>query len=175
MWKYMNYSLGHTLFFFAKMCCNKNGGNDILDYINISMIRIHFSLPSKFIVMLKVIHVPVMHCHIMKVVKMQWRILSCLQQFIARVLCWYTLYSPSSTHLWAVSIKTDYTAVAKVISFSIRFLFKPTSCLEQVWYLYIVNMGSKGCINSCFTETALSQKNGIAYFGLYFYMLLLIY
>lgn len=47
MWKDMNYDLGHTLFFLGKNCCNKNGGDGILDYINIPMTRIHFSLPPK--------------------------------------------------------------------------------------------------------------------------------
>lgn len=50
--------------------CNMDGGNDILDYINIHMTRICSALLSKFIVMLKIIHLPVMHCHIMKSIKM---------------------------------------------------------------------------------------------------------
>lgn len=37
MWKVsdMNNSLGYTLFSLTKCCCNRNGGNDILDYIGI--------------------------------------------------------------------------------------------------------------------------------------------
>lgn len=67
----MSHRLGHTLFSLAKIYCNRNGSNDVLDYISIHMTRIHFSLFSTFIVMLKVIHLLVMHCHIMKVVKTQ--------------------------------------------------------------------------------------------------------
>lgn len=134
MWKVwdMNHRLGHTLFSLGKIYCNRNGSNDVLDYISIHMTRIHFSLLSTFIVMLKVIHLLVMHCHIMKVVKMQWKILSCLQQFVTTIFCWYTLYNPVRTRF----ISTEHRDTPQPWQEGYVFLFSLSDCCSKplaVW------------------------------------------
>lgn len=125
IWKVWDryHSLGQTLFSLSKFCCSGNGDNDFSDHIDIHMTRIHFSLLSKFTVMLKVTHLPVMHCHIMEVVKMQWRKLPCVQQFVTGVLRWCSLYNPVRTMFISTSSRSCSRGTLEI------HLFPDSSCL----------------------------------------------